>query len=440
LYLLILRGAGAVTLTAQDRAAGGRSVSIEGLRVSVGGAIGRLAFWRNGPVKVRFRAMRTSVRYGERLRVMGMVSPADLDGARVRIEEKLPGRKWRLVATTMPSSKGVFESDVKPLESGTLRAAVRGRGASAEVTVTVAPIVTLRASPTAFWRRPFSVEGRLLPSRAGAVVVVQMQRGGEWVTLRKTRTDGDGRYRVVWKPRRVGKYAYRAVVGESDRLAGAISSTARARTWYMVGLTFDDGPASPYTDEILAILKRYRVRATFFVLGQMVNENPGLVKRAVRQGNLIGNHSYSHPTLTRLSEERLNEELASTSDLVARVSGKRPHWMRPPGGATNAQVNAAARRLGMKVAIWDITTVDWQGGPSYRTITRRAMAQVKPFDMILMHDGGGDRSQTAKAIGHLISQLEKKSYLPVTLDQLYPGKSAPEPTLPAQRDVPNSAG
>lgn len=110
--------------------------------------------------------------------------------------------------------------------------------------------------------------------------------------------------------------------------------------------------------------------------------------------------------------------------------------MRPPGGATDDRVNEAAHALGMKVAIWDLTTVDWEGGPSYRTVTKRALEQVQPSDMILMHDGGGDRSQTARAINYMVQQLKARNYLPVTLDEIYPGTSAPDPVLPAERGMP----
>lgn len=439
LYLLVLRGVGGATVAARNQASRSGNVSLTAVQTGIADVVGRLAFWRNGPVKVRFRVLRPSVAYGGGVGVMGSVTPADLDGGKVRIEERTATAGWRLLESVGVSNKGVFEAKVKPHASGAVRARVPKRGVSREITVTVRPIVVLEPSGTAFWRRDFTLRGKVLPSRAGAVVAVQMRLDGRWLTTRKTTTDEAGAYAFTFKPGRIGAYSYRVAVAGTPALGATVSRPTNVRVWYMVALTFDDGPASPYTDEILSTLRHFRAKATFFVLGQMVKENPGLVRRAVKLGNLIGNHSWSHPTLTRLSDERLNEELVSTSNLIARVSGKKVHWMRPPGGATNEDVNAAARRLGMKVAIWDITTVDWEGSPSYRTVTRRVMAAVKPFDMVLMHDGGGDRSQTAKALRHMIEQLRAKGYLPVTLDQLYPGKNAPEPVLPAERSVPRQS-
>lgn len=433
IYALVLRGALGLTMGARSSAARTPALTWSAVRNGVGDAFAALAFWKNGPVKIRMKVLQPVVFYGRKVAVMGLVTPANLGESSVRIEARSHAGRWHALGAVRPSARGAFETMVAPRENGFLRARVADRGVSKDIPIIVRPVATMNASGTAFWHRPFAVKGSVLPTSAGTRVVIQIKRGSAWRAFRTARTDQAGSYVVAWRPSSVGERTYRALVPQTAARAAAVSPGKKIAAWYMVALTFDDGPWPPYTDEILDTLRLRRVHATFFVLGQMVQQNPSLVKRAVREGNVVGNHSYSHPALTRLSDDRLREELRSTSNLVAKASGRRPRWMRPPGGATNERVNSMAKELGMKVDIWDITAVDWEGGPSYRTITRRVMEQVRPSDTVLMHDGGGDRSQTAKAINFMIEQLKARDYLPVTIDQIYPGSSAPKPLLPGAR-------
>lgn len=431
---VVLKTSGTLSRAAAGGAGRMGAASMDAIRAGFESAATRLAFWRNGPVKVRLRTLAPAVDYGKQIGVMGMVTPPDLGGARVAIEERRDDGKWMVMTKVPVSAKGVFESKVTPRFDGVLRARIGDRGMSRAVRVEVRPVVSLKAPETAFWRRPMRIEGTVAPAKAGMAVLVQVRARAGWAKLREARTNEAGRYVLNLRPKKAGTQSYRAIAADKDGLPQAASRPVKTHVWYMVALTFDDGPVEPYTAEILGTLRRLGVKGNFFVLGQMAEEYPALVRRAVREGHVVGNHSYDHKTLTRLSEENLVEELKSTSDLIAKISGKRPRWMRPPGGATNEEVNATSRRLGMKVAIWDITTVDWMGGPTFHTVTRRVMEQVKPFDMVLMHDGGGDRSQTAKAVKGIVQRLKAKDYLPVTLDRIYPGTSAPEPLLPAERE------
>lgn len=393
----------------------------------------RIPFLRPSPVHLSIEATPPPAVYGHAIQVRGRIKERDSGVTEVRVESKVRKGKWRRIGGATVSAKGRFVAQIYPKANGFVRARVPGRGTSNEAPVLVRSALTVATSGTAFWRRPFAVKGRVMPANAGTGVTAVVKRGRRWWQVAETTTNARGQYRLGWSPQTTSTAAYRVLVESTPEHAAVSSAPVRVRAWYMVGLTFDDGPLPPYTNEILDALRRYRVKATFFPLGQMVREHPNVMRRAVREGNLVGNHSYSHPVLTRLSDDGVREQLASTSALVVKASGVRPRWMRPPGGATDNRVNEAAAKLGMKVAMWDVTAVDWEGSPSYSAIVKRVADQVEPFDIVLMHDGGGDRSQTAKAIPAMIRRLMLKGYLPVTLDELYPGASAPKPVLPANR-------
>ncbi|PKL50273.1 MAG: hypothetical protein CVV42_03190 [Candidatus Riflebacteria bacterium HGW-Riflebacteria-2] len=126
-----------------------------------------------------------------------------------------------------------------------------------------------------------------------------------------------------------------------------------------VVLTFDDGPHPRTTPKILEILKRRHVRAIFFVLGLQAAKYPELVKQIHDEGHLIGNHSYSHRNLAQISDRDLNTELDRTSSLIESITGCRPEYLRPPYGAMNKKVLAAARQRGMKITLWTIDPKDW---------------------------------------------------------------------------------
>lgn len=125
-------------------------------------------------------------------------------------------------------------------------------------------------------------------------------------------------------------------------------------------LTFDDGPHPKTTPQILEILRRRNLKAIFFVLGIQAEKYPELLKQIHDEGHIIGNHSFSHKNLARISSEKLEEELVRTSNIIERVTGRKPEYMRPPYGAMNKQVVSAVHRLGMKIVLWTVDPKDWQ--------------------------------------------------------------------------------
>ncbi|MFJ9461649.1 polysaccharide deacetylase family protein [Kitasatospora sp. NPDC101447] len=177
----------------------------------------------------------------------------------------------------------------------------------------------------------------------------------------------------------------------------------------VVYLTFDDGPSSAYTPKVLATLARYGVRATFFEIGQNVAAHPSLTAEVARQGHSVQNHSWSHPDLRRLSGSALDSQVSATDRAIRARTGRTPTCLRPPYGALNATVRSHAAALGKQVVLWSVDPADWSR-PGTAAIRSRVLNSVRPGSVILLHDGGGDRSQTVAALPAVISTLKARGY------------------------------
>ncbi|MBM3664103.1 MAG: polysaccharide deacetylase family protein [Actinobacteria bacterium] len=167
-----------------------------------------------------------------------------------------------------------------------------------------------------------------------------------------------------------------------------------------VALTFDDGPNPQWTPQVLDILDRYGVSGTFFVTGEQVARHPDLARAIVQRGHSIANHTWNHPTLTRISGRAMVDQLAGTSNVIRDTTGYIVSYARPPYGSTNAGVNNTIASLGMRPALWSVDTRDWSR-PGVGAIVRSALS-ARPDSVVLFHDGGGDRSQTVAALPAII--------------------------------------
>ncbi|MEU9884908.1 polysaccharide deacetylase family protein [Sphaerisporangium sp. NPDC051017] len=184
-----------------------------------------------------------------------------------------------------------------------------------------------------------------------------------------------------------------------------------------VALTFDDGPFD-YTGKVLDMLAAYHAKATFFVVGQMVNPvTQPYLRRMISEGHEIGNHSWDHPSLPSLSREALSVQLERTQESVRAVTGVTMRLMRPPYGATDAKVGDATRSAGLAQILWDVDTMDWRDKDS-AVIARRA-AEARPGSVVLMHD---IHRTTADAVPRLLHELAEKGYTFVTVSELYGGR------------------
>ncbi|MEV6179214.1 polysaccharide deacetylase family protein [Streptomyces sp. NPDC052015] len=174
-------------------------------------------------------------------------------------------------------------------------------------------------------------------------------------------------------------------------------------------LTFDDGPDPRYTPAILDTLAEYDVRAMFFVCGEMAASYPHLLARMADAGHVVGNHTWSHPLLTRLTRRRIRSEMSRTSDVIEDTYGERPRWFRAPYGAWNRAAFQVGAELGMEPLAWTLDSLDWTT-PGTRTIVDRVEKGAGPGVVVLSHDAGGDRSQSVWAL---------REYLPRLLDSGY---------------------
>ena len=185
----------------------------------------------------------------------------------------------------------------------------------------------------------------------------------------------------------------------------------------LVALTFDDGPWPESTDAVLAMLERYDVPATFFMVGLYVKRWPETASHVAEQGHLVGNHTFHHATLTKVDMKQLDTELRWTNDVIKGATGVEPVWFRPPGGKHDGRVYGALKSRGMKPVLWTVDPQDWAGA-SAKQIADRVSNAVRPGAVVLLHDGGGDRGETVKALPMIIKRLRKQGYEFVTLDEI----------------------
>lgn len=183
-------------------------------------------------------------------------------------------------------------------------------------------------------------------------------------------------------------------------------------------LTFDNGYENGHTAAILDVLKEKRVPAVFFVTGHYIEDQPELLKRMVQEGHLIGNHTWSHPDMTQLGDERIADELKRVKERVAAVTGQQDmRFVRPPQGIFNDRTLAVSRRLGYTSVFWSIAYVDWdvkqQKGRRYAY--DKVIGQLHPGAVILLHSISRDN---AEAMGGIIDYAREQGYEFVRLDSL----------------------
>lgn len=186
-------------------------------------------------------------------------------------------------------------------------------------------------------------------------------------------------------------------------------------THKVVALTFDDGPVNTTTPEILAILKEKDVKATFFVVGEQVKRFPALVLQEIAEGHEVGNHTYSHPSLTKLRKQSIEDELDKTEKEILNVAPK-PNFFRPPEGAYNNTILSIARQNEYILILWSIDPYDWRY-PSVGKIVSSILQEVEPGSIILLHDGKYP-SPTPEAVWFIIDSLKSRGYQFVTISEL----------------------
>ena len=242
----------------------------------------------------------------------------------------------------------------------------------------------------------------------------------------KTRIQGTGPVMRLANPGSVGirervvgaisktEVSKRTVLAAQDMIVRRTRPTPKDK---LIALTFDDGPWPGQTEKILGILKHEGIHATFFMLGVRIKAAPQLARQVAADGNLIGDHTLGHRLLTTQTAKEVKRQIVGGLTWIHRATGVNATWFRPPYGAIDQKVWKETRSLKLRVALWDVDTRDW-ARPGVKKIVKTADKHARRGAIILMHDGGGTRTQTIKALPTIIHDLKKRGFVFVTLNEL----------------------
>jgi peptidoglycan/xylan/chitin deacetylase (PgdA/CDA1 family) len=215
-----------------------------------------------------------------------------------------------------------------------------------------------------------------------------------------------------------------------DRFRGEIvHQVAAVGTEKLVALTFDDGPWPETTPAILEMLRRYDVRATFFWVGLHLQQYPDIARQIVAEGHAVGNHTMNH-RLAIADPQTASKEVDGMADLIYEITGAKTELFRPPGGLLNTGYTDYARQQDYAVTMWNVDAQDYYG--STPIVIDNVLRDVQPGSIVLLHDGGGDRSATVRALPQIIMALRRQGYRFVTLPELLESAT---PAVPPETDA-----
>jgi probable sporulation protein (polysaccharide deacetylase family) len=181
----------------------------------------------------------------------------------------------------------------------------------------------------------------------------------------------------------------------------------------MVSFIINVAWGNEYLSEMLATLKKHHVTASFFLEGNWVKNNPELAKMIVSAGHEVGNHSYSHPDMTRLTATQAREQMLKTNDVIEAATGQKCQWFAPPSGGYRDETVQIAAELKMNTVMWTVDTIDWQK-PSPEVLIKRVISKIDKGSIVLMHP----TDSTAKALDRLITLIEQKNLTISTVSEL----------------------
>lgn len=205
----------------------------------------------------------------------------------------------------------------------------------------------------------------------------------------------------------------------------------------VIALTFDDGPHGRYTPQVLNILKKYDIKATFFVLGENVADYPEILKRTYQDGHTIAMHSYDHQFLPKLSENAITENLTNNSQVIYKTIGLKPLLFRPPYGQCSVESRNAVKTLDLKTIMWSSSSDDYLSNRiTAQKIASDIISLAGPGGIIMLHDGGGDRHKTVQALPVIIETLQGNGYKFLTVNELLGFKPYAEAETPKEEQKP----
>ncbi|MER6020309.1 polysaccharide deacetylase family protein [Streptomyces anulatus] len=281
-----------------------------------------------------------------------------------------------------------------------------------------AGLVVHRADPHLLPRRPLF--GSVSAEDLARIALRERGALTELVRTRGTQTGREGELED-WSAASADALARLARAGH------AVSHGGRDRR--EIALTFDDGPLPPYTDQVLDVLERYGIPATFFCVGMNARAYPEQVARMREQGHSVANHTWSHPFLPELTRPQLREQMERTGQALADACGAPGvPLFRPPYGARTPEVLDWLAESGSRIVLWDVAPDDW-AMPGADVIADRILAGARPGSIVLLHDGGGDRSQTVDALPRVIEGLLADGFRFVRAEEI---GARPVPTAAAR--------
>lgn len=185
----------------------------------------------------------------------------------------------------------------------------------------------------------------------------------------------------------------------------------------VIALTVDDGPWPETTEQMLDIFKQNDVKATFFWIGKSIESSPEIARRVVAEGHAIGNHTWHHP-YDPMDAATAASEIDRTAKLIYETTGVKTSFFRPPGGVLNNGLAEYAKSQNYSVVMWSVTSADTDPRARPQAFVDNVLKGAKPGAIVLMHDGGGDRSRTIKALPDMIAGLKQQGYRFVTIPEL----------------------
>lgn len=219
--------------------------------------------------------------------------------------------------------------------------------------------------------------------------------------IAQKQTDKEKRFTFAVTPEFRGKTLYEVALDDSNKA---------------IALTFDDGPWPIYTEQVLDILKEQDIKATFFLIGQHLKHHPAIAQKVVEAGHALGNHTWNHH-YHNVPREVAAKEIEDTAALIYEVTGFKTEWFRPPGGVLTNGLNAYAMSQNYAVAMWSSDARE-SSFSSSGALVNNVLSSAKPGGIVLLHDGGGNRSATVQALPIIITKLKERGYRFVTLPEL----------------------